>query len=297
MESRRVHQVDSPPSVAVVPERRLCRWCREPLRRRARRDAVFCSTRCRQASHRFTRHAPGAVATGLPLRLAYADPPYPGLSARYYSDHPDFDGEVDHAELVGRLVSEFPDGWALSTSARSLPAVLALCPPDVRVAAWFRGARSARSYSPLNAWEPVIWTGGRLIEPSSCSATRLPSRRADLRDGSNRRASRADDSEDVGRRRQTDEESSALQERRLDALIRVARPRTTDPARVVGAKPAAFCWWLFSLLGAQPGDELADLFPGSGGVSRAWEEWNRRASTDDGSQAAAASAAGTIRKV
>ena len=40
--------------------------------------------------------------------------------------------------------------------------------------------------------------------------------------------------------------------------------------RVVGAKPAAFCWWLFDLLGALPGDELVDLFPGSGGIGRAW---------------------------
>ena len=38
----------------------------------------------------------------------------------------------------------------------------------------------------------------------------------------------------------------------------------------MGAKPAAFCWWLFDLLGALPGDELVDLFPGSGGIGRAW---------------------------
>jgi hypothetical protein len=63
---------------------------------------------------------------------------------------------------------------------------------------------------------------------------------------------------------------SALEARRLDALVHVARIRTTDPRRVVGAKPAAFCWWLFDLLGALPGDELVDLFPGSGGIGRAW---------------------------
>jgi hypothetical protein len=44
-----------------------------------------------------------AVAAGRPLRLAYADPPYPG-KARLYQDHPDYGGEVDHAELTpGRL--------------------------------------------------------------------------------------------------------------------------------------------------------------------------------------------------
>lgn len=63
---------------------------------------------------------------------------------------------------------------------------------------------------------------------------------------------------------------SEVDERRVDALVYSSRARTTDPARVVGAKPAAFCWWLFELLGAQPGDEVVDLFPGSGGVTRAW---------------------------
>jgi hypothetical protein len=63
---------------------------------------------------------------------------------------------------------------------------------------------------------------------------------------------------------------SSPAERRLDALVHVARIRTTDPRWCTGAKPAAFCWWLFDLLGALPGDDLVDLFPGSGGVARAW---------------------------
>jgi hypothetical protein len=45
---------------------------------------------------------------------------------------------------------------------------------------------------------------------------------------------------------------------------------TTLPGRVVGAKPAAVCAWIFALLGAAPGDTLDDLFPGSGAVGRAW---------------------------
>jgi hypothetical protein len=39
---------------------------------------------------------------------------------------------------------------------------------------------------------------------------------------------------------------------------------------LVGVKPEAFCHWLFAVLGARPGDELADLYPGSGAVTRAW---------------------------
>jgi hypothetical protein len=39
---------------------------------------------------------------------------------------------------------------------------------------------------------------------------------------------------------------------------------------VIGAKPAAFCYWMFDLLGLLPGDDLVDLFPGTGGVTRAF---------------------------
>lgn len=57
---------------------------------------------------------------------------------------------------------------------------------------------------------------------------------------------------------------------RCDALVAGVAPRLTDPKRVIGAKPAGFIWWLFELLGCQRGDTLDDLFPGSGGVARAW---------------------------
>jgi hypothetical protein len=40
-----------------------------------------------------------------------------------------------------------------------------------------------------------------------------------------------------------------------------------------GAKPRAFCRWLFQVLGAHPTDTLDDLFPGSGAVGAAWAEW------------------------
>jgi hypothetical protein len=68
------------------------------------------------------------VVHGQPRHLAYADPPYPGRAATYYRDHPDYGGEVDHAELVRRLDVEY-DAWALSTAADALQDVLAVCPP------------------------------------------------------------------------------------------------------------------------------------------------------------------------
>lgn len=38
-----------------------------------------------------------------------------------------------------------------------------------------------------------------------------------------------------------------------------------------GAKPVAFCQWLFQFMGLTSDDELVDLFPGTGIVGRQWE--------------------------
>ena len=166
--TRRVGPAGHDASRATGETRRVCAWCSGPIPAAARRDAVCCSVRCRQARHRFlSTVGRAAVAAGRPLRLAYADPPYPG-NARLYRGHRDYAGEVDHAALIRRLGPY--DGWALSTSAAALPAVLALCPPGVRVAAWHRGERPTASSRPLNAWEPVIYHGGRLIDPARLPA-------------------------------------------------------------------------------------------------------------------------------
>ncbi len=265
---RRVEQLAGSVASCSSATRRLCEWCGEPIPERARRDALTCSQSCRQARHRFGAGAvPRRRATG-PLRLAYADPPYPGLSRRYYAEHPDYAGEVDHAALLSRLQGF--DGWALSTSARALPQVLAACVAQdltVRVAAWFRGARPCRSAWPLSAWEPVIYTGGRRdpSRPTSLDASRSPA---------------GTDPSGVLARHVAPAPPDTSRAAALDAsdtLIHVSRPRLTDRHRVIGAKPAAFAYWLFDLLGALPGDELVDLFPGSGGIARAWDVYAARA--------------------
>ena len=51
------------------------------------------------------------------MKFAYADPPYPGLSSRHYRQHPDFNGEVDHKQLVERLVQNY-DGFVHYIQAR-----------------------------------------------------------------------------------------------------------------------------------------------------------------------------------
>jgi hypothetical protein len=42
---------------------------------------------------------------------------------------------------------------------------------------------------------------------------------------------------------------------------------------LTGAKPRKFCRWVFGLLGAEPGDTLDDIFPGTNAVGAAWAEW------------------------
>lgn len=96
-----------------------------------------------------------------PVRFAYADPPYIGQARKHYSHDPNC-AEVDHAELIMRLVAEYPNGWALSLSSPSLQQILALCPSDVRVMPWVKPFCSFKpGVGVAYAWEPLIVRGGR----------------------------------------------------------------------------------------------------------------------------------------
>ena len=151
------------------------------------------------------------------MRFGYADPAYPGLARKYYGKP-----ETDHRVLVRELARDFPDGFALSTSARALPYEAR----DIRVCPWVRGSRPGKSRRARNAWEPLIVVGGR---------------------------------------------PTFLTEReQLDDVLVFGGRQRSHPGALVGMKPAAFAEWMFRLLGARRGDELVDLFPGSGAVSRAW---------------------------
>lgn len=207
---------------------RRCRWCSKLL---SSTPAIYCHRRCRQAAWRLRRRRCLEATAAAPGRFAYADPPYPGTSAKYYADELSFAGEVDHRALIASLLEEGYAGWALSTSARSLRDLLPLCPPDARVCAWVKPIGVPSVTAGLhNTWEPLIVVGGRRLRPG-------------VRDW-------------------------------LRAM----------PARgwgdLPGRKPIAFCAWLFDCLGLVPGDELVDLFPGTGAVARAWRELSARTSSD-----------------
>lgn len=155
------------------------------------------------------------------MRVAYADPPYPGCAGRYPEK-----AEVDHAALIARLVDEYPDGWALSTHAPALRQLLPLCPEDVRVLSWVKPfAVFKPNVGVAYAWEPVIFRGGRKRTRKQPTVRDWMSVGITLRRG------------------------------------------------LVGAKPDAFCYWLFEVFNLRPGDLLADLYPGTGAVTRAWYRW------------------------
>ena len=45
---------------------------------------------------------------------------------------------------------------------------------------------------------------------------------------------------------------------------------------LTGVKPEKVCHWAFEMLGAEPEDNLVDLFPGTGAVTDAWETWKMK---------------------
>lgn len=143
---------------------RRCRWCRRELSATAPSWQLFCGKRCRQTEWRARQVSLMEGRDGRPRRVAYADPPYPGMAYSCYGDQPNYAGEVDHEALVARLQTF--DGWALSTSAKALRQVLLLCPPDADVASWVKPIGvSRKTRGPHNTWEPVIYVPARRRQP------------------------------------------------------------------------------------------------------------------------------------
>lgn len=165
------------------------------------------------------------------MRFAYSDPPYLGCCEKYNHYHPDgrcWDDVETYRLHIQQIVADYPDGWALSASSVSLRTLLPLCPPDVRVAAWVKPfCAFKRGVRPAYAWEPVIWRGGR--NPSNGHKHPPP-----LKGG-----------------QQTTPKDFIAES-------------ITLRKGLTGAKPQRVCEWILQLLNVQPGDEVIDLFPGTG---------------------------------
>jgi hypothetical protein len=173
------------------------------------------------------------------VRLAIADPPYLGRSARWYGDgrghftrqrnsdhHPDasmWDDPVAHRDLVRSLVEDY-DGWAIAGAPDSLAVYLEVCPADTRVLVWHRG----------NA----IPSGSRVAEQWEFVLAYIPEQR---------------------RGREQGLATSDVLHRGVD-----------NRSGFTGSKPPEWTRWLLAVLGYDPAvDTVADLFPGSGRVAAA----------------------------
>lgn len=97
----------------------------------------------------------------MPLRAAYADPPYLGLAEKFYGHlHPEaaeYDKPETHKRLIERLCDEY-DCWALSLHPPTLKTMLNFCPDDVRVMPWVKPFASFKLGQKLAhpAWEPFL---------------------------------------------------------------------------------------------------------------------------------------------
>ena len=166
------------------------------------------------------------------MRFAYADPPYLGNCGQYSHRHDEpwgcWDDMATHRQLINHLVLAYPDGWALSATAPSLRIILPWCPEGARVAPWVKSFSAfKRGVRPAYAWEPVIFYRGR--NPGNGYPHKPPVK-------------------------------GGKQTTPKDFLV---EPITLQKG-LTGAKPVKFCWWVLDLLNYQEGDEMVDLFPGTG---------------------------------
>lgn len=58
--------------------------------------------------------------------------------------------------------------------------------------------------------------------------------------------------------------------------------REKPESHVIGEKPESFAHWVFASAGLTKEDELVDLFPGSGAVTRAWATYSPGDTISDG---------------
>lgn len=241
----------------------LCQWCRQNITS-WRPGTRFCTTRCRQAAHRLRRLGPGAVAVnGEALRWAYVDPPYPGTAKKYYAGEASYRGEVDHERLIAFL-EDRRLGVEPSPIESAMFAHLALGTGQLAGYAFSTSAKSLRWLLPLfpEGARVCPWVKPIGVPRNSYGAHNT-----------------------------------------WEPLIVVGGRRTRGgfrdwlraaPARregtLPGRKPIAFCAFLYQQLGMQPGDTLEDWFPGSGIVTRSWDEMARlRLPANDDANAVASS--------
>lgn len=175
-----------------------------------------------------------------PMVFAYADPPYLGVAERYYAKHHPEAAVYDDPETHRTLLERLSDEYP-DGWAYSLSSVSlkTLLPmvPD--------DVRVMAWVKPFHAWRKGV-NPSYAWEPVFVRG---------------------------GRRRDLDADSTRLKLGYKDFVS----ANITLQKGLAGAKPPEFCFWLFEVLNALPGDTFDDLFPGTGIVGRCWDDFSSRA--------------------
>lgn len=140
-----------------------------------------------------------------------------------------YNGTDVNHRLLVAHLQEF-DAWALSTSAAALLDIWSLA-PDARCAAWLK------TWAP-NGWSRVRWSWEPVLFVTDHKGL-LPG------------------------------ESSKIWDGLVCAPMCAVGSWSEVEGKGGGSKPPDFVEWVLGLLDYQPGDEVADIFPGSGAFARA----------------------------
>lgn len=168
------------------------------------------------------------------MRFVYADPPYLGCGAKHYGHQHAHADEYDALQSHAMLIDRLVREWPDGWA-------LSLSAPSLREILPLCPAECR-----VGAWVKPFASFKPNVNPAYCWEPVIFSggRSAAARGG----------------------KTAATVRDYVSANITVKRGTS-------GAKPDAFCFWIFEFLGARATDEFHDLFPGSGAVSRAWETW------------------------
>ena len=173
------------------------------------------------------------------MKLAIADPPYLGRAALWY-------GGKGRAAGRGCLTPEFhPDAHEWDSPAKHIELMVAM-------------------EGEFDGW--AMACSGKTLTPLIGTADRLGAKLAiwhvtnAIPDGA-----RARNVWEAVFYRVPDSRRAVGTGYRVADLLSAAHP----VSGFVGSKPSAWTHWVLDLLGFQPGDEVTDVFPGSGAVERA----------------------------
>jgi len=168
------------------------------------------------------------------VRFAYADPPYLGVAEKFYGHlHPDA-ADYDKPETHRALIERMTNEFDGWALSLHLPSLRTILPMCPE------DARLAAWVKPFASFKKNVtraWTWEPII---LWGGRPIPITQHTVRDWI---------------------EAPAIAEN-----ITLRRGFT-------GAKPAAVTHWIFDWLNMEPGDEFTDMFPGSGAVTAAYQDW------------------------